>query len=84
MLAPIYKIEHVYDRDENRKFNKYPQERWFIKCISIGVGAVLCDVDNVDRVFRTSKVEDIKVLDNAIKLVTQNSVYWLNPYAEGV
>ena len=84
MLTTTYKIDGVYDRDGNQKDNKYRINRWFIKAIGVGTNAYLIDIDDLALSFVTSKVEDIKVLDNHIKITTKNSEYWLKPYAQGV
>lgn len=85
MMTTIYKIESVTDREGNEKDNQYRLDRWKIYLMDIGRSAILIDLDNnMGRNLQTSKVEEIKIIDNSIIFTTRNSVYTLRPYAQGV
>lgn len=80
----IYRIINVYDKNGNKKELPHNEQskRWMIEGAYVGNIAILIEVDSPYRTFFTSKVEDISIYENTIRITTKNYVYWLKPYVE--
>lgn len=81
----IYKIDSTNDREGNIKEipTEWKEQEYFIHSAGVGRSAILLWSDGTDRHLRTSKVEEILILGNSIKLTTMNTVYYLKPVIKG-
>lgn len=84
MLTTIYKIVDLRDKDGNKKENKYVFKRWMIKGVIVGGRACLINLDEEGKILLTSNVEEIRIFENEINLITQNFIYHIKPFVQGV
>lgn len=84
MLTTVYKIVDLRDKDGNKKENKYTFKRWMIKGAIVSGRACLINIYEEEKILLTSNVEEIRIFENEINLITQNSIYHLKPFVQGV
>lgn len=83
-MEQLYKITSAYDRNNNKKnIYSWGESTYFIRHISIGSSAYLIQMDS-DKALITSRVEDLSIYENTIKITTANSIYYLEPIIEGI
>lgn len=79
-IDELYNIDGTLNTDlEFRK--KFLPHIYFIYFLKEGRNATL--IAENDMMMKTSKVKDISIWENGIKVTTQNTIYHLNPYMVG-
>lgn len=80
----VYEFDSVTDKEGNNKLSlEYGTDYCnpvFIIDVGVGRGARFTYSDKQTHGFLTSKVESIRIWENCINIVTQNTDYWLKPY----
>lgn len=81
-----YQIDMLYNKDGSPHTDKEFQKKflphiYFIKALREGYSMRL--IAENDMALQTSKVENVTIWENGIRVETKNTIYCLNPYMVG-
>jgi hypothetical protein len=87
-LHTVYKIKSVSHKDGTKKdiSESWMRYRYHLDAVMTGRSAILSivDKDMHGEALHTSIVEDIFIFGDKVRLITTNTIYWLEPRIEGV
>lgn len=88
MKQLVWRITSISDKDENPidskvSFDRMSKRYWLHSAME-GRNAFLVNIDNDKECLQTSKIEQLFIWGDAVKITTLNTIYWLKQSYEDV
>lgn len=84
----VWRITSILDKDERLVDTEITRERmrpkYFIHTALEGRSAIFINLDDRKQSLQTSRIEELIIMGDRIKITTLNSVYWLKQSIEDV